>query len=162
MRRQYLFLFFSTMLLLSGLIFAETNFSGTWKMNIQESDPGCPCRTGTLMAPEEAVQTVKQKGSVILLSLVQHGSSGELQAELTYITDGSRCTNELLDCRLVSEARWDGSDLIVKSHMETDPDIPDWEDRWTLSGDGQILTIKRNPCTLSGLDCQKFVFERQE
>jgi hypothetical protein len=162
MRKQYLFLFVSTMLLLSVSIIAETNFSGTWKMNIQESDPGCPCRTGTLMAPEEAVQTIKQKDSVILLSLIQHGSSGELRAEMTYMTDGSRCTNELEDCRLVSEARWDGSDLIVKSHMETSPDIPDWQDRWTLSGDGQILTIERNPSSLSGQDSQKFVFERLE
>ncbi|MCK5795326.1 MAG: hypothetical protein KAH12_11505, partial [Anaerolineales bacterium] len=61
MRKQRLFLFVSTILLLSVPIFAETNFSGTWKMNLQESDPGCPCGTGTLMAPEEAVQTINQK-----------------------------------------------------------------------------------------------------
>ena len=162
MRKQNLFLLVSTMFLLSVSTFAKTNFSGTWKMNIQKSDPGCPCRTGTFSAPEEALRTVKQKGSVILVSLVQNGSSGKLQAELTYLADGSRCTNELGDCRLVSEARWDGNDLVVKSHLETDPDIPDWEDRWTLSEDGKILTIKRDPCSISGLDCQKFVFDRLE
>lgn len=162
MRKQFLFIYFIIMLLLSVTTLAEINFSGTWKMNIQESDPGCPCRTDRLSVPDEAVRTVRQKGSVIMVSLLQTGSSGKLKAELTYLTDGSRCTNELEDCHLVSEARWDGNDLVVKNHLETDPVFPDWEDRWTLSGDGKILTIERNLCSMSGLDCQKFVFDRQD
>ena len=142
-------------------LLAQADFSGTWTMNPEKSSLGCPCRTDSLFAPVEAIRTIKQEGSAIMVSLVQKGDSGEVRAELTYLADGSRCTNELADCLLVSEAHWKENVLLVKSHLESDPSVPDWEDHWSLSEDGGVLTIVRDMCPTSGWDCQRLVFERR-
>ena len=110
-------------------LFAESDFTGTWKMNLEESDFGYLESSGTLFGPNKATQTVRQEGSIIRVEWVQQGSTGEIRAELTYQTDGSECRNKLEGYALRSKVDWNGDDLLVESSLEMDPFFPDILDR---------------------------------
>ncbi len=141
---------------------AEPNYTGTWRMNPQESALGFLKESGTLFGPYEVIQTIDHAGSVLKIELVQQGGSGEIRADLTYLTDGSECRNELEGYILTSKLAWDGDVLVVRSSLAMDPFYPELVDRWTLSEDGRKLTITRRLLAMSGEDQQELVFERQE
>jgi len=141
---------------------AEPDFSGTWKLNVRESNFGSLGDSGSLFGPDEAIRVIDQSGSFLKVRLFQSGGTDEITAELIFRTDGTECTNELEVYSLTSKMYWKGDNLLVKSHLEIDPFYPDLEDLWDLSEDGAKLTINRRLRAMSGADYQKLVFDKQE
>lgn len=151
-----IFLFFTVPAL------AESDFSGTWKLDLLETDFGLLEASGSLFGPDEAVLVIEQEGSVINVGLSQNGATGIIKTELIYRADGSECKNKLDEYVLTSVLKWMGEDLMVKSNLDMEPFYPNLEDLWVLSEDGNKLTINRNFSSESGKDVQKWVFNKQQ
>lgn len=164
MKRQQLKFLHSLAVLLMFVIpaWAESDLSGTWKLNLSETDFGYLGDSGTLLGPDEAIMMIDQDGSVIKVGLFQAGGSGEIKSDLIYYTDGTECRNELEGYALTSSLYWKGDDLMVKSHLAMDPFYPDFEDLWVLSEDGNKLTINRRLRSVAGDDSQRWVFDKQQ
>ena len=116
---------------------AGSDFSGTWILNLPESDLSLLGTTGTLFGPDEAVMKIEQEGPVIRIGLFQSGGTGEIKADLIYHIDGTECSNTLDDHHMTSSLRWEGENLSVKSQIDMAPFYPELEDLWVLSEDGK-------------------------
>ncbi len=141
---------------------AGSDFSGTWKLNLLESEFSLLGTTGTLFGPDKAVMKIEQDGPVIRIGLFQSGGTGEIKADLIYHIDGTECANTLDDHHLTTSLHWEGENLSVTSHMDMAPFYPELEDLWVLSEDGNKLTVKRRMNSDSGGDSQLWVFDRQQ
>ena len=141
---------------------AESNYTGTWNLNLSETEFGYLGDSGSLFGPSEAVLVIEQKGSVIKMGLVQNGTTGVIKSDLIYRDDGSECKNELDDYAMTTTLKWIGENLMVKSSMDMAPFYPNLEDLWVLSEDGNRLIINRKLSSDSGDDNQKWVFDKQE
>jgi hypothetical protein len=122
----------------------SVNFTGTWKANLSES---------RLLGPMPAAMTIK----------IEH-SDPELQEEvLVTKIDGSqervvfKCwTNgqpgrSLLNGRAIhGAARWEGEELVIESWIQLGTREMYFCDCWSLSPDGQRLSMEHRKDDLAG------------
>ncbi len=134
---------------------AKPNFSGTWKLNAEKSD------YGPIPAPEKLERKVIQTDSELKYSTTQINAQGEFKTDLAYPTDGTSTTNKTPRGDVTGKAKWDGDALVIDSQRKIqDVDITSNE-RWTISGDGKLLTIVNKLNTPQGDFEIKQVLEKQ-
>jgi len=114
---------------------AKPNFTGEWKMN-SESSSFAP-----LPAPDKMVRNISQHDSHLKIKTTQFGQQREIVTELSYTTDGTKCKNVIRGQEFTGTATWDGDTLVIESKREVQGMDIVQRERWTLSADGQTLTI---------------------
>jgi hypothetical protein len=100
---------------------AKPDFSGTWTMNAEKSDPPPQGRGGGGgggRGPAGPI-TIKQTGTE--LSVMSEGRQGP--QTLTYKLDGSESTNQMMGrggaaTTVKSKAKWDGSSLVIETTQD--------------------------------------------
>lgn len=112
-------------------LLAETNFSGSWVLNVSKSE------YGNFPAPQVMLRTVEQSGVTLKMSTYQKGVQGEVTTELVYTTDGRTSVNGANQ----GVARWEGDALVIESSREVEGIRLTQREVWTLSADGKTLTI---------------------
>jgi len=119
----------------------DRDFSGVWILDEHASDlRSLPSTPGALL-------NVTQQGAVIQITeLDQHGNSA---VAWTYRTDGSPSKFQVHASRMNSLSKWEGAALIA-STLVTGPQNYSMTDRWQLSRDHNVLTIRRQIQTLGG------------
>jgi hypothetical protein len=110
---------------------AKTNFSGTWRLNKAKSN------YGPVSAPNRMERRIVHEDPTLKMTIVQANDEGERTLEQVYRTDGSQSINKVGNREVTSTAKWDGQVLVISSERG---DFAQSE-RWTLSGDGQVLTL---------------------
>ncbi len=134
---------------------AKPNFSGTWKCNISKSD------FGQMPAPDTRTDKITHEDPDLKDTLSQSGQMGEVTADLKYSTDGKETTNSVRGNEIKSTAKWEGDELVINGKGSFQGADITLTDHWSLSGDGNTLTIQRHVTSPMGETDQKIVLEKQ-
>ena len=109
----------------------KPNFSGTWRLDKAKSN------YGPVSPPNRMERKIVHEDPMLKMIIVQANDEGERTLEQVYRTDGSESVNKVGNREVTSTAKWDGPVLVISSERG---DFAQSE-RWTLSEDGQVLTL---------------------
>jgi hypothetical protein len=123
---------------------ARPNFSGEWRMNPAKSN------FAPLPQPDKLVRKISQNDSRLKITTTQFGQGREIVTDLSYTTDGAPCRNAIRGQEFTGTARWDGDALLIESKREVQGMEIVQRESWTLSTDGQTLTIANRVQTPQG------------
>lgn len=140
----------------AGAVSAQgTDFSGTWKLNVEQSN------FGQMPAPSSLTQTVTHEGSTVKAAVKQTGDFGDMAFDFTFNTDGTESVNETNGMQIKSIVKWDGPALLLDSTMDMQGTPITMKDRWTLSADGKQFVIDRKVESPMGPGEARIVFDKQ-
>lgn len=136
---------------------AKPNFSGTWKMNVEKSDPmGGGGGGGGGMTP--GALTITQSET----ELVTEQTFGEQVRKATYYLDGRESTNPGgRGGEAKSKARWEGASLIIETTSMMGENAVTTKTVRTLSEDGKVMTVVTTRPGPNGETTRKTVFDKQ-
>jgi hypothetical protein len=134
----------------------KPDFTGKWKLNASKSD------LGQMPVPDKWEMTVEHKDPNVKSTTVTAGQMGERTMEAVYKTDGTETTNKGFgDSETKSTAKWDGGVLAIVTNMEFQGNKMTMESRWSLSGDGKVLTMDQTMKSDRGEFNMKRVLDKQ-
>jgi hypothetical protein len=129
------------------------NFSGTWTANLPKSTFRTPPPTAMIAHITHEEPELDEEIVVI------QTNGTESRAVLRCRTDGDQTKTQLNGDLLRGGARWDGQQLVVETWLQLGSREMYLCDRWSLSPDGQTLTMEHRDDDLAG-HCT--VFDRME
>ncbi|MGQ0703296.1 MAG: hypothetical protein ACT4PM_09225, partial [Gemmatimonadales bacterium] len=140
---------------------AKPNFSGTWKMNMEKSDPmgggggGGGGGMGGMMAPITLTQTATE--------LVVERTVGDQVRKETYYLDGRESTNPgFRGGESKSKARWEGNALVIETTSMMGENQITTKTVRTLSADGKTMTVESTRPGQGGeMTTRKTVYDKQ-
>jgi len=130
--------------LLSGSLFAQPNFSGSWALNESKSTLG----DGPRMSASS--MTINQQEGLISIDLVRPSfDGGDVSSSEKYTLDGKESVNQgMMDSSVKTITTWsdDKKELRFAKTILFDMNGDTMElkitDVWSISDDGQTLTVK--------------------
>ena len=130
--------------LISGSLFAQADFSGSWALNESKSTLG----DGPRMSVTSMIVT--QQESLISIDLVQPSwEGGEMKRSEKYTLDGKESVNQgMMDSSVKTITTWseDKKELrfakTITFEMNGETMEMKLDDAWALSDDGKTLTVK--------------------
>jgi len=139
---------------------AKPNFSGTWKINTEKSDPmggggGGGGGMGGMMAPLTITQTATE--------LVTEQTMGDQVRKATYYLDGRESTNPgMRGGEAKSKASWDGNSLVIETTSMMGENQVTTKTVRSLSEDGKTMTVVTTRPNQSGeMTTRKTVYDKQ-
>ena len=129
---------------------SKPDFSGTWTLNAEKSDPP-PARGGGagggrgggMGAGMGGPVTIKQTAST--LTIESTGRGGQSMSA-TYNLDGSESTNQMMGrggpSEAKSKAHWDGSKLVIETTRDMGGSPVTSTETRSLSADGKEMTVE--------------------
>ena len=135
---------FVSLILLSGSVIAQSNFSGSWAFNESKSTLG----EGPMMSATS--MTINQQANLISIDLVQPSfEGGDMKRSEKYTLDGKESVNEgMMGSSVKTITSWseDKKELRFAKAIAFDMNGEKMEmkldDVWSLSEDGKTLTVK--------------------
>lgn len=127
--------------LTSTLSFAQTrrpNFSGRWQVDRSRSEVTYPDKLRGM----SIIQLIEHKEPIVTITRITRGSSGEERLDIHLITDGSKRINKVEDHELSFRTRWEGSRLVITIRPITSGTPAVIMEVWSLSKDGDWLTVE--------------------
>jgi len=144
-----------TAVLAASPAFAKANFSGDWKLNAAKSD------FGQMPAPSSMTNKITHEDPKLKVMTKMSSERGDFEMEAAYSTDGKETTNSFRDNPMKSVAKWDGETLSIETKASFNGNDFTMQDKWTLSGDGKTMTMKRRFVSSQGEGEQTMVMEKQ-
>jgi len=154
---------FVTLILFSGHLFAQPNFSGSWAYNESKSALG----EGPMMSP--TAMTIVQQAGVISIDLVQPSfDGGEEKRSEKYTLDGKEsATQGMMGSSVKTIVSWsdDKKELKFAKNIIFDMNGEKMEAKstegWSLSADGKILTLKSSMTSQMGELNSTMVYDKK-
>jgi hypothetical protein len=133
---------------------AAPNLSGDWVLNLSKS------QYGAVPPPQSMTREIQYNAPTLTMSTRQKGAQGEVTTELKYTTDGKPAVNKIPAGDAHGSAHWEGDTLVIESSLESQGTQLKSSERWTLSADGQTLTISTHLSFPNGEFEVKQVFDK--
>jgi hypothetical protein len=134
-------------MLLAFAITVQTrpDFSGVWQLNLKKSTLRGP-------APKEILTRIQHREPILTQTmLIVAADGGEQQLTFTYDTSGIESTDvATTGGEGKSLAHWNGPELVIDSVLRTPSRTFHFSDHWSLSPDGQTLTMAHLDDDLAG------------
>ena len=139
-------------------VFAQqkTDYSGTWKLNVDKSD------FGVLGGPTSRTDVITQKEPSISDHVTADGAQGKQEYTVTYSTDGKETANTFGEMSAKSTTKWDGNSLVINTKLKFNDTDVDVVSTWVLSADGKTLTVSAHISSTMGETDQKLTYDRQD
>ena len=100
--------------------------------------------------PKEILIKIEHREpSVVQQMYVEYGNGQTQRLTFAYKTTGEE-TSHSIDGNAKSRAHWEGTELVIESSMKTSDREFHFRDYWSLSGDGQTLTMAHRNDDLDG------------
>jgi hypothetical protein len=136
-------------LLSSAMIFAQANFSGSWKLNESKSNFGdAPFRFAATS------MVVTQEGNNLTVNSTQPGmDGGEMKTSAKYTLDGKTCENQgFMDMMRKSVVTWseDKSSIKITSTINSDMGEMNFSEAWKLTENGKVLMVESAMPSMDG------------
>ncbi|HXW55730.1 MAG TPA: hypothetical protein VEJ67_08290 [Candidatus Cybelea sp.] len=150
---------------LAGASFAQqkTDYTGTWKLNVDKSD------FGPVPGPSSETQVIEQSGETVKVNVRAETEQGKTEFLMTLVTDGKQVSVPADDPLAhpapeatleAMAASWDGNVLVVNEKLTYGGDPVSGVARYTLSPDGKVLTIHSDYTSQMGDASRTFVFDK--
>lgn len=137
---------------------AQPNFSGSWKLNVEKSDPAGNMGGGAGGAGMSAPLTITQNAT----ELVTEQTFGDQVRKATYYLDGRESTNPgMRGGESKSKARWDGKALVIETTSMMGETAVTTKVVRTLSEDGKMMTVVTTRPGRDGETTRKTVYDKQ-
>lgn len=146
--------------LLSPLLMsaADPDFSGTW--NLDES------RSELRRSPERPwkLMRIEHKDTEVRCIPVDREVEPKKASRMVmqFATNGKETAHPIGDATGKSIAKWEGSALMVNTLVSSPQRSYTQMDRWKLSRDGKVLTVRRQIVTIHGEVESTLVYDKQE
>ena len=124
-------LFLIALALMTPLV-AAPEFTGTWTLNVAQS------QYGQFPAPQSMTRVVLVSGTQLTMITNQKGAAGEVSTSYKYTLDGKPSENG----ESKGVAHWEGENLVIESSREAQGIVLTQRDVWILSGDKKTLTVQ--------------------
>jgi hypothetical protein len=119
------------------------DFTGVWEMNFAKS-----ILRGS--APKRIVVRLEHREPQLIQEIRVTDTHGtEQRMTFTYQT-GAETTNSVGEATVRTHARWEGTELVIESRVYTPGRELRFKDHWSLSEDGQTLTMAHRDDDLAG------------
>jgi hypothetical protein len=129
----------------------SADFSGTWTANLQKSKLLGP-------APKAIVANIQHAGPQLTAEMVITDADGrEHSLVFRGTTTGEEVSNTILGLLWRSQLRWVGRELLIESWVNQGGREMHFRDFWSLSPDGETLTMQHRDDDLAG---QTTILER--
>ena len=138
---------------ISSVVAETPSITGVWKANLDESNFGRMKPTGYLMI-------VQQQGSTIRETIGDTNMMGTYRSSFTLSTSAPDNRNSWRGMPMHSKAQWTDGALIVDSRV-AGPRGVTMHDKYSLSADGNTLTIDRTTTREGRNTMQTIVLTRQ-
>ncbi|HEV8598676.1 MAG TPA: hypothetical protein VGQ69_04910 [Gemmatimonadales bacterium] len=133
---------------------AKPNFSGSWKLNTEKSDPMGGGGGGGGGGMTMGLLTITQTET----ELVTEQPFGDQVRKSTYYLDGRESTNPgMRGGESKSKARWEGNSLVIETTSMMGENTVTSKTVRTLSEDGKTMTV----VTTRGENTRKAVYDKQ-
>ena len=138
---------------------ALPNFTGKWTLDAAKSD------FGPMPPPQSVVHTIEHKEPNIKIVTSQKSEQGDVTNERNLTTDGKPNVNKVRmagpEQEVTSTTKWVGKALNTVMKVDIQGTPLDFNDMWTLSDDGKVLTIVREIKSSQGDFAVTTVFNKQ-
>jgi|ERR1017187_42466 RimJ/RimL family protein N-acetyltransferase len=120
------------------------DFTGIWRANLEKSILRGP-------APREILHRIEHRDPHLDQEILLAQASGNEQRLIfSYNTTGDETTNSIGARTARTRAWWDGAELVIESWLETPDRQLHFKDHWSLSDDGETLTMAHRDDDLAG------------
>ena len=120
------------------------NFTGVWQANIEKSVFRGP-------APKRLLNRIEHREPELIQEMIVTQASGDEQRVVfRYLTNGEETTNSIGGATATTRARWVGAELVIESALDAVGHTLSFKDHWSLSEDGQTLTMAHRDDALTG------------
>ena|ERR1700685_1327151 len=122
---------------------SRPNFTGIWKMN---------CERSTLRGavPKQILMKIEHREPALIQQILFTDANGIEHRQIFTCQIGAETPNLIGGATLRSCARWQGAELVIESRMTTPDRASHFKDHWSLSNDGQTLTMAHRDDDLAG------------
>ena len=150
-------------LLLSAPAWAQNatpNFTGKWNLDAAKSD------FGPMPPPDSIVHVIDHKEPNIKIVTTQKSAQGEITNERLITTDGKENVYKMRmgpdgEQEVKSTSKWNGKALATSFKLDVQGNPFEFNDSWTLSDDGKVLTVVRAIKAPQGEFAATMVFNKQ-
>lgn len=132
----------------------KPNFSGVWKLNPAKSE------FGQAPAPQSLVSHIEHHDPELKVHSEITGPQGTYTTDYKWITDGRENVNSVRGNEVRATVVWNGRTLASNAKTTVNGATLTIVDLWTLSEDGQTLTISRTVQGPQGTAEQKYVYDK--
>ncbi|MDZ4674517.1 MAG: hypothetical protein SGI84_08685 [Gemmatimonadota bacterium] len=116
---------------------ASPNLSGTWTLQVAQSD------FGQLPGPESRTDVIDHQEPRLAIKRTTTAQGNTTVADMSYVVDGQAHKNVAGPTELSSVLSWDGEVLVMVSTANSPQGALTITDRYTLSADGRALAQAR-------------------
>jgi hypothetical protein len=139
---------------------AKPNFTGKWNLDAAKSD------FGPMPPPDSIVHVIDHKEPTIKIVTTQKSAQGEITNERLLTTDGKENVNKMRmgpdgEQEVKSTSKWNGKALATSFTLDVQGNPFEFNDSWTLSDDGKVLTVVRAIKAPQGEFAATIVFNKQ-
>ena len=122
---------------------ARADFTGVWELNLERSVLRGPRPKRTVMQIEHREPRLVQR--------IHLTNADGIEKRMTFVYEtGAETTNSVGGAPARTSACWEGQDLVIESRVITPCREVRFKDHWTLSDDGQTLTMAHRDDDLAG------------
>lgn len=128
------------------------DLSGTWKSNVTKSD------FSYLSGLKSQTLKIEHSGPKLKVTSTAVYQVGGRTESYSFTTDGKTNSNFMNGMAAETSSLWEGAELIFDVHRGS---YWGYKERWSLSEDGKMLTVKRHTILTRGETNELFVFDKQ-
>ena len=140
----------------TGVAADKPNFSGEWKLDAGKSN------LGPIPPPSSMTRKVEHSEPVLtVVEAMTGGPMGDQNRTTKYSTDGKETTNDLMGNPVKTSAAWEGDTLVISAKADIQGTAIKLTDKWSLSGDGKVLTDVMHIATDQGDFDVTYVLNKQ-
>lgn len=133
---------------------ADPDFSGIWSLDEAHSEI-----RRSLDTPWKRIK-VEHKDTVIRCVPVEAQPTTK-PAAMHFATNGKETVHPIGDASGKSIAKWEGAALMINTIVSSPRQSYTQMDRWKLSRDGKVLTVRRQIVTLHGEIESTLIYDKQ-
>jgi hypothetical protein len=122
----------------------DINFSGVWKGNLEKSRMLGPAPKAVLVRINHA------EPELVVEMVITKIDDTEDRLLFKGLTTGEEVANPMHGIEVRSCSRWVGTELLIESWMNLGGREGHFRDYWSLSSDGQTLTMEHRDDDLTG------------
>jgi hypothetical protein len=141
------------MFLAVGSAAPDPDFTGAWKLNVQESEI-----RPSVVEPSREIRIDHQGTKIRCVAVLKQG---EGPVALHYAIDGKEARHKAGGREMKSILKWEGVALLINTLIMSAEGQYTQMDRWKLSRDGKTLTIRRHIVRLHGETESTLIYEKQ-